>query len=71
MEYVFVDFDPDDPRDVLADGSVIGRTRTLLLLPSNYYVITLSGDPSIPPCWTGLVAGTTEAAPLTIRFGNV
>ena len=71
MEYIRVHFDLDDIRDVLANGNVVGQTETELTLPSNYYVITLSGNGYIPSSWSGLVAGTLAGDPQRIRFTKV
>ena len=42
-------FDPNDIRDVIASGNVIGQTGTELALQPNYYVISLSGSGYAPP----------------------
>jgi hypothetical protein len=39
MEYIRVRFDPNDIRDVIASGNVIGETETELAVQPNYYVI--------------------------------
>ena len=44
MEYIRVRFDPNDIRDVIASGNVIGQTETELAVQPNYYVISLSGS---------------------------
>ena len=71
MEYIRIDFDLDDIRDVLANGNVVGQTETELTLPSNYYVITLSGNGYTPPSWSGVVAGTLPGNPQRIRFAKI
>jgi hypothetical protein len=71
MEYIRVHFDPNDIRDVIANGNVVGRTETELVLPSNYYVISLSGDGYAPPNWSGPINGTLPAQPLHIRFTRI
>jgi hypothetical protein len=71
MEYICVHFDVHNIRDVLANGNVIGQTEAELTLPSNYYVITLSGDGYAPPSWSGVVSGTSAGNPLRIRFNKV
>jgi hypothetical protein len=43
MEYIRVHFDRHDIRWVIANGNIIGPTETELTLPSNFYVIMLSG----------------------------
>jgi hypothetical protein len=71
MEYIRVRFDPNDIRDVIASGNVIGETETELAVQPNYYVISLSGSNYTPPYWYGVVSGTTLAHPLTISFTPV
>jgi hypothetical protein len=71
MEYIRVRFDPNDIRDVIASGNVIGQTDTELAVQSNYYVISLSGSGYAPPYWYGVVSGTTVGHPLTISFTPV
>ena len=71
MEYIRVRFDPNDVRDVIASGNVIGQTETELAVQSNYYVISLSGSGYAPPYWYGVVNGTTVGHPLTISFTPV
>ncbi len=68
MEYIRVIFDPNDIRDVVASGNVIGETETELALQPNYYVISLSGSGYAPPFWYGVVSGTTEGEPINIPF---
>jgi hypothetical protein len=70
MEYVVVTFDPNDIRDVIAGGNVVGETETELIVQPNYYVVSLSGSGYAPTQWYGLVSGTTAGRPLTIRFGK-
>ncbi len=70
MEYVVVTFDPDDIRDVIASGNVVGETETELIVQPNYYVVSLSGSGYAPTHWYGLVSGTTAGRPLNIRFGK-
>ena len=60
MEYIRVTFDPNDIRDVIASGNVIGETETELAVQPNYYVISLSGSGYAPPYWYGVVSGTTS-----------
>jgi hypothetical protein len=71
MEYIRVRFDPRDVRDVVANGNVVGRSESELILPANYYVISLSGAGYSPPYWHGLVSGTGPQAPLEIRFDKL
>jgi len=68
MEFIKVTFDPKDIRDVLANGSTIGQTETVLTLPTNFYTVTLSGAGYSPPSWKGLVDGTLPDQPLVIAF---
>ena len=68
MEYIHVGFDPHDIRDVIANGSTVGQTETDLILPSNYYEITLSGGGYAPPKWSGIISGTLPNNPLAITF---
>jgi hypothetical protein len=71
VEYVFVRFDPNDQRQVLADGNPVGLTGVGLTLESDFYVITLSGDHYSPPQWTGPISGTSPHNPLNIAFTRV
>jgi hypothetical protein len=68
MEYIRVGFDPNDIRDVIASGNVIGETETELAIEPNYYVISLSGSGYTPAYWYGVVTGTTVDNPLVILF---
>jgi hypothetical protein len=68
MEYIFVGFDPNDIRDVIASGNIIGQSESELAVQPNYYVISLSGGGYTPSHWYGLVSGTTPGNPLVIRF---
>ncbi len=70
MEYIRVSFDPSDVRDVIASGNVIGPTGTELTLPTNYYVISLSGSGYSPSHWYGVVSGTLPGDPLSIQFSK-
>jgi hypothetical protein len=71
MEYIRVHFDRGDIRWVIANGNIIGPTETELTLPSNFYVITLSGVGHSPPNWSGVVTGTVPSSPLRISFARV
>ena len=71
MEYIRVNFDADDIRDVIASGNVIGPTETELTLPPNYYVISLSGAGYTPPYQYVLVSGTLPGDPLNVRFSRI
>jgi hypothetical protein len=70
MEYIRVTFDPNDVRDVIASGNVVGPTEAELAVQPNYYVISLSGTGYAPPYWYGVVSGTTVGNPLNIRFNK-
>jgi hypothetical protein len=71
MEFIRVRFDPNDVRDVIANGNIIGQTETELTLPPNYYVISLSGSGYSPSHWYGIVSGTLPTNPLPIQFTKV
>lgn len=71
MEFIRVNFAARDIRDVLANGNVVGQTETELSVPSNFYVITLSGEGFTPLSWLGVVTGTLPAEPLLIRFNKI
>ena len=47
VEYLLVVYNGD--RDVLADGDRVGVTNHTILLASDEYIITLSGDGYAPP----------------------
>jgi hypothetical protein len=68
MEYILVRFKASDIRDVLADGNPIGKTDTILTLPTDYYEISLSGGGYTPQSWDGVIANTSPGNPLVIRF---
>ena len=68
MEYLLVKYDPRNPRDVIANGDIIGQSDTTLLLESDYYEISLSGIGYTPLMWKGNVSGTLPTAPLQIVF---
>jgi hypothetical protein len=68
MEYIFVHFDENDVRDVIANGDVLGRSENTLMLAAGYYEITLSGVGFQPRKWEGAIAATDPAAPLGLLF---
>lgn len=68
MEYIRVNFDPDDIRDVIASGNVIGQTEVELIVQPNYYVVSLSGSGYAPSYQYVLVSGTLPGNPLHIQF---
>ena len=57
VEYLLVVYKGD--RDVLANGDRVGVTNHTLLLPTDEYIITLSGDGYAPPNEDVLVAGSS------------
>ena len=69
MEHFKVLFDPNDIRDVLLDGIVVGPTETVLMTTANYYKVTLSGALNYdPPFMNVLITGTTSDRPLILTF---
>lgn len=68
MEYLRVTFDPTDIRDVIANGNIIGKTEDLLMLPTNFYHLRLSGVGYKPPEQKANVNGTTPEHPIVIVF---
>jgi hypothetical protein len=70
MEYIRIYFNLKDIRDVIANGDVIGQTDTEITLPSNYYVISISGSGYSPPFWYGVVSNTSASNPLKIQFNR-
>jgi hypothetical protein len=72
MEHVKVMFDPNDIRDVLLDGTPVGKTETVLMVASNYYNVRLSGPPNFDPASQGvLISGTMPERPLIVTFKKV
>ena len=71
MEYILVHFDAADIRDVIANGSVIGKTEKTVMLDTGYYEITLSGSGFTPDKWVGAIAATSRSNPMSIMFANV
>jgi len=72
MEQFKVIFDPLDIRDVLLDTTRIGQTETVLMTPTNFYRITLSGPADYsPPFQDVLINGTTPDTPQVIVFTKV
>jgi hypothetical protein len=70
VEYLRVTFNRHEPtpRDVIANGAVIGPVNMLLVVPANFYEIKLSGAAHTPPLWSGDVSGTLPTQPLVIAF---
>jgi hypothetical protein len=72
MEYIKVNFDPKDPRDVIANGNAVGRTDDVtIMLPLDFYQISLSGGGYTPASWSGNVANTTPGTPVPITFTKI
>jgi hypothetical protein len=68
METIHIKFNARDKRQIIANGMVVGDTDMDILIPANYYQITLSGNRSQPLQWQGQVAQTTQQNPLIIVF---
>jgi hypothetical protein len=68
MEYIRVTFDPNDVRDVIASGNVVGQTEAELIVETDYYVVSLSGSGYTPSHRYVLVTGTVPGNPLIIPF---
>jgi hypothetical protein len=66
VEYLLVVYKGD--RDVLANGDRVGVTNHTLLLPTDEYIITLSGDGYAPPSEDVLLAGTSIMRPKVVVF---
>jgi PEGA domain len=66
IEYLLVNY--VDERDVLADGNKVGVTNHTIMLPTNEYDISLSGDGYAPASQDVVVAGTTVAQPKIVTF---
>jgi hypothetical protein len=71
MEFILVRFDPADIRDVIANGSVIGKTEKTLMLDTGFFEITLSGAGFTPKTWEGAIDATIRSNPMPIRFTPV
>ncbi len=68
MEYICVTFDPNDIRDVIASGNVVGQTEAELIVDTDYYVVSLSGSGYTPSHQYVLVTGTLPGNPRNIQF---
>lgn len=66
VEYLLVTF--SGHRTVLADGTPIGVTNHILMLPPGGYDITLDGDPTKPPDKQIDLLGTSLVRPMTVSF---
>lgn len=66
IEYLLVSF--PEQRAVLADGSPVGFTNHMLMLPSDEYLITLEGTGYQPANQDIVLDGTSQVKPLAIYF---
>lgn len=66
MQYLLVKF--PQGRAVLADGSEVGSTNRVLMLPAGEYEITLDGNGYTPACQDAVLTGTSLNQPLVISF---
>jgi hypothetical protein len=66
VEYLLVVYNGD--RDVLANGDRVGVTNHTILLATDEYIITLSGDGYAPPQADVVVAGTSIMRPKVVVF---
>jgi hypothetical protein len=66
LEYLLVTF--SGHRTVLADGTAIGVTNHILLLPPGGYDITLDGAPTTPADRQIDLLGTSLVRPMTVSF---
>ena len=66
IQFLLVTF-PEE-RTVLADGSGVGFTNHILMLPGDEYEITLGGDGYLPASKDIALAGTSIVKPLVIGF---
>jgi hypothetical protein len=66
VEYLLVVYKQD--RDVLANGDRVGVTNHTILLATDEYIITLSGDGYSPPREDVVLAGTSIMRPKVVIF---
>ena len=66
VEYLMVVYKED--RDVLADGDRVGVTNHTILLASDEYIVTLSGDGYAPASTDVVLAGTSIMRPKVVVF---
>jgi hypothetical protein len=66
VEYLLVSYKEDRP--VLADGTLVGATNHILMLPPGGYDITLQGGTTTPADIMVDLAGTSLVRPKTISF---
>ncbi len=66
LEYLLVNF--KDDRTVLANGTSVGVTNHMVMLPPGDYAITLSGDATTPPEQDIELDGTSPVKPCVVLF---
>jgi hypothetical protein len=66
IQYLLVTF--PEQRAVLADGSGVGFTNHILMLPSDEYTISLDGAGYQPPDQDIVLTGTSLVKPMVISF---
>jgi hypothetical protein len=66
VEYLLVVYNED--RDVLANGDRVGVTNHTILLTTDEYIVTLSGDGYAPPSKDVVLAGTSIMRPRVVVF---
>jgi hypothetical protein len=66
LEYLLVSYKENSP--VLADGTLVGATNHVLMLPPGGYDITLQGGGTTPANIMVDLSGTSLVRPKTISF---
>ncbi len=66
MQYLLVNFPQE--RAVFADGSGVGTTNRVLMLPAGEYEITLDGTGYTPLSQDAVLNGTSLNNPLVLKF---
>jgi hypothetical protein len=66
LEYLLVSYKENSP--VLADGTLVGATNHILMLPPGGYDITLQGGGTTPANVMVDLSGTSLVRPKTISF---
>jgi len=66
VEYLLVVYKQD--RDVFADGERVGVTNHTILIASDEYLISLSGDGYTPATADVVLAGTSIMRPKVVVF---
>ena len=66
IQYLLVSF--PDQCNVLADGSAVGVTNHVLMLPADEYQITLSSSSYFPSSQDIALVGTSLVKPLVVAF---